>query len=321
LWFDRADGYQALQVTRCSLDGGFLIAGRGNGSVIAEGARQEANGWMLRLNPIGDVQWRIDVEGSSSNGMADAIELEDHSYVAAGSGRRDYRRNEPGGNNVILAKTEPDPLVYELAPLTPLDSTMNFGEVYIDSLVVRQLTFTNSGLRFGEIYELLLLEGSDVFAVDLDTALRLYPGDTASIAVGFLPCADTTFSGVIRYVTGTEIDTDTIEIALTGRGIPPNAVDRDKRDAYPMRCRISRAYPNPFNGETRLTYELPSAGSVRMAIFDETGREVARLLNDEPREAGRHQIVWNSEQAPARVYICRLESGTASSSLKLVITK
>jgi len=40
---------------------------------------------------------------------------------------------------------------------------------------------------------------------------------------------------------------------------------------------LSSAYPNPFNYYTRLSFELPAASEVRLAVYDLLGREVAVL--------------------------------------------
>ena len=48
-------------------------------------------------------------------------------------------------------------------------------------------------------------------------------------------------------------------------------------------------YPNPFNPKTTIQFELPNTQHARVAIYDVAGRLV-RLLLDESRPAGRHQL-------------------------------
>jgi N-acetylmuramoyl-L-alanine amidase len=89
-------------------------------------------------------------------------------------------------------------------------------------------------------------------------------------------------------------------------------------------------YPNPFNPSTRLSYDLASAGSVTLTVYDLLGREVRRLVNGQ-QPAGRHTVEWDGSGVAAKtssgVYIARLhvtdETGASiySASLKLLMMK
>ena len=51
-------------------------------------------------------------------------------------------------------------------------------------------------------------------------------------------------------------------------------------------------HPNPFNPRTIVRFANPAEGRVRLAVYDLRGRRV-RLLVDERRAAGRHEILWD----------------------------
>ncbi|MBN1995917.1 T9SS type A sorting domain-containing protein [candidate division KSB1 bacterium] len=51
-------------------------------------------------------------------------------------------------------------------------------------------------------------------------------------------------------------------------------------------------FPNPFNPDTSIMYELPKAGHVKLQIIDVLGHMVSVLV-DERQEKGVHQIRWN----------------------------
>jgi hypothetical protein len=63
--------------------------------------------------------------------------------------------------------------------------------------------------------------------------------------------------------------------------------------------------PNPSPGGAMLRFRLPAAARVRLAAFDVTGREVARLA-DGSLPAGEHFVPVSDERWPAGVYLYRL---------------
>jgi flagellar hook assembly protein FlgD len=88
---------------------------------------------------------------------------------------------------------------------------------------------------------------------------------------------------------------------------------------------LARNEPNPFGSETLIRYSLPSAGAVRLHVYDVQGREVARLV-DRLESAGSHQAHWNGltrrgQPAPAGVYYYKLEEGTKSLSGRMILLR
>jgi flagellar hook assembly protein FlgD len=63
---------------------------------------------------------------------------------------------------------------------------------------------------------------------------------------------------------------------------------------------------------------------VRAEIFDVAGRRVARLVNEQRMEAGRHSLVWDGRgRSGARlesgVYYVRVSAGPHSAETRLVL--
>ncbi|MBD3366630.1 MAG: T9SS type A sorting domain-containing protein [Candidatus Eisenbacteria bacterium] len=80
--------------------------------------------------------------------------------------------------------------------------------------------------------------------------------------------------------------------------------------------------PNPFVSSSQLAFALPSAQSVRLDLYDVTGRHV-RTLVDERLPAGEHAASWDGRADDGRpcsagVYFARLSAGEESVSGKLV---
>jgi hypothetical protein len=83
--------------------------------------------------------------------------------------------------------------------------------------------------------------------------------------------------------------------------------------------------PNPFNPMTRIEYDLPKSGRVRLDVFSAAGNLVV-TVEDAFREAGRRQVVWNGTDAagralPSGVYFARLEAGEETAVHTMVLLK
>lgn len=88
---------------------------------------------------------------------------------------------------------------------------------------------------------------------------------------------------------------------------------------------LGRPYPNPVGGPgnpfVTFAYTLRETARVRLSIYDLTGREVARLV-DEPREAGlQPDAYWYPGGAASGVYICSLVAGSATEAVKFVVLR
>lgn len=84
-------------------------------------------------------------------------------------------------------------------------------------------------------------------------------------------------------------------------------------------------YPNPFNPQTTLAFELGRTGQTTLRVVGLDGRLV-RTLVDGTMDAGRHEIVWNGTDASgARVasgtYFVQLRAAEASESRKVTLIK
>ncbi len=76
----------------------------------------------------------------------------------------------------------------------------------------------------------------------------------------------------------------------------------------PVTLHLHPNYPNPFNAQTTVPYELDRAGRVRLSLFDAAGREV-RVVRDRWHTAGRHTVSVDAAALPSGLYFIRLESG------------
>jgi flagellar hook assembly protein FlgD len=82
---------------------------------------------------------------------------------------------------------------------------------------------------------------------------------------------------------------------------------------------------NPYNPQTRIAYALPSAGQVRLEIFDVRGRLLTTLV-DGHCDPGEYTVTWRGtndrgQPVASGVYLARLATGTKQLTQKLVIAR
>ncbi len=88
----------------------------------------------------------------------------------------------------------------------------------------------------------------------------------------------------------------------------------------PKSFQLFQSYPNPFNPNSTIRYDLPQASDVSLILCDILGREVARLV-DGYVEPGYHEVQWNGRELASSIYIARLVTPEYSKSIKMVLLK
>ena len=79
-------------------------------------------------------------------------------------------------------------------------------------------------------------------------------------------------------------------------------------------------YPNPFNPETTIRFDLPTTALVDVSAYNLAGQRVETLVRDQ-MPAGSHSVVWFAGEHPSGVYIIRLEAGELSETQKVLLAK
>jgi hypothetical protein len=75
----------------------------------------------------------------------------------------------------------------------------------------------------------------------------------------------------------------------------------------PSKFNISQNYPNPFNPVTKIDYELPFDSKVNIRIYDISGREIQKLVNEQ-KPAGFYTVNLNAENLASGMYFYRIEA-------------
>jgi len=84
---------------------------------------------------------------------------------------------------------------------------------------------------------------------------------------------------------------------------------------------LEQNYPNPFDDATYIAFKLRRPENVYLEVFDITGKCVARLINNESCETGRHVVTFDRKafSAPPGFYYYHLRYGDTSIIKKMLI--
>ncbi len=127
------------------------------------------------------------------------------------------------------------------------------------------------------------------------------------------------------YVTALYSDTN-----YEGESEPSNSVEVtilrvDSMDETPSVTELISNYPNPFNPDTTIQFNLANADFVTIDVFNVRGQKVVTLIDDY-LESGKHSVVWNgrdytNNQVSSGVYFYRMSSKDYSSIKKMIMMK
>jgi len=97
-------------------------------------------------------------------------------------------------------------------------------------------------------------------------------------------------------------------------------------EILPARFALREIYPNPFNPQATIAFELPQAIPVDLLIYDVAGRLVDVVMQGELGVRGLNEAVWQGTtrhggEAPAGVYHCRLVAGGEVAVKRMVLVK
>ena len=89
---------------------------------------------------------------------------------------------------------------------------------------------------------------------------------------------------------------------------------------------LHEAYPNPFNPQTTISFDLPQRARASLRVYAVTGDLVRTLLNDGMARQGRNEFVWDGRDDAGRrissgVYFYSLQVGEFAATRRMVLLK
>lgn len=88
----------------------------------------------------------------------------------------------------------------------------------------------------------------------------------------------------------------------------------------PEHFSLFQNYPNPFNPNTNIKFQVAKLSDVKLIIYDEMGREIETLINEELKP-GIYEAEWDASNYPSGVYFYKLMTSEFTETRKMVLVK
>ncbi|MDD3577485.1 MAG: carboxypeptidase regulatory-like domain-containing protein, partial [Candidatus Cloacimonetes bacterium] len=95
-------------------------------------------------------------------------------------------------------------------------------------------------------------------------------------------------------------------------------------DVIPVTATVLNGnYPNPFNPETTISYDIKDASQVSLEVYNLKGQLVRSLVNQN-QNSGRYRVVFDGRDSKGNplssgIYLYRLNTGSYTSTRKMML--
>ncbi len=211
--------------------------------------------------------------------------------------------------DLVLAPSTPLPLQDFL--LIEYKPVINFGYTHTDNSILLSWEPPSEPFYLVTGYKVTRRMNAGAFQTVLETTDTFY-------SEVFAEHGSYQYYVQALYVPGESLPTEVLSVNypfLQGTEDNPN----------PMVTRLQYNYPNPFNIETAISFDLAVPGNVQLRIFNLRGQLVNTLCNTE-LGAGRHSFLWHGQDSSnARVasgiYFYRLSAPKYTQTRKMLLLK
>jgi len=252
-------------------------------------------------------------------------------YNASSSKYRDTLTNWSGAKSlpadIIVTSEEQlitnDPTYFEL-PLRISSKVNDFSAMGLElnypdkdfklvSATMPKITDKNGTVKINPSFEDIVANDNDLLVTDKDGVIRVVYATTNHFDV-----APNDIMIVLGFRSLKNMDQGALEFKLSGTGVIGNQYGEEHDDTYLLMPKVLiqgdetdpgfelSGYPNPFNGEATITYNLPEDGTVKVKVYNAIGELVSELVNGS-QETGKHSVVFSQKKLPAGIYTINFE--------------
>jgi hypothetical protein len=173
------------------------------------------------------------------------------------------------------------------------------------------ITITNN-------HEDMTLSG-DIYGIpnyEMPSNYEIAPLENIQMDVTFTPPEANNYSGDI-IITCNDPDFQVISLHVNGTGINT----ANDNEIVPTKAKLIGNYPNPFNPETKIEYQLNDQQDVQIVIYNLKGEKVKTFSN----LAGESAIIWNGtdqqgNKIASGIYLYKI-AGSDNPPRKMILLK
>jgi len=106
----------------------------------------------------------------------------------------------------------------------------------------------------------------------------------------------------------------------------PTSINDDYVTGPPERSQLIGNFPNPFNPETQIAFQLAGRERVKLEVFNIKGQLISTVIDGQFFDEGFHSIRWDSrdkrgDELPSGVYFYQLTTDNAREQKKMLLLK
>ncbi|MBT8378769.1 MAG: T9SS type A sorting domain-containing protein, partial [Ignavibacteria bacterium] len=289
--------YSVMQTS----DDGYIIVGEttsfGNGNDDA---------WLVRTNSIGDTLWTKSFGGAESDEGHSVIQTSDGGFVIAG-----VKESSVTYDDMWLIKTNSSG---EMLWEKTYDYGVGDNEEGNSVVQTSDGGFAICGLgtNISGFSEDILIIRTDELG---DTLWTIAYGDS-SYDVG---------NSIIQSSDGGYVVAGTEESFLSWTNFLLMKIESDLLPSVdekfiPSEFSLSQNFPNPFNPNTIIKYQIPEISFITLKVFDVVGNEVVTLVNEE-LSAGEYEVEFDGSGLSSGIYFYQLKAGNFIQTKKMILLK
>lgn len=256
----------------------------------------------------------------SNNTMAQISlfnELEYYSVPIISYGYGEYSEinnviNDESGIYVIAKKNMVSPGVGSFS-LIKISQSINFNQEILVNVATHY---------FAPMF--LVKNGSSIYFA-MGTTIARY--DLNTTGVGWQTVLSTSYGDIAKsmFIVGDKLVASFEHSGYYGYFITLDLQDVTIDDNVAIPEVIVSSYPNPFNLQTNIRFDIPKTGQVTLQIYNIKGQLIRTLVN-EIKSAGGHEVIWNGrdkygEDVSGGIYFYKISSGKFSSTRKIILMK
>ncbi|MGB5896383.1 MAG: aryl-sulfate sulfotransferase [Ignavibacteriaceae bacterium] len=187
--------------------------------------------------------------------------------------------------------------------LTANSYRIDFEYIPVNTSETKELVITNNS---DEVLQITSnYSRSSMFSVVDSFPITLQPYQNRILQIQFFPDSIGVFSDDIHLRMQKENEMIAQVIHVLGYSGP--SADVELENNYPNKFSLTQNFPNPFNPNTTIKYQIPEISVVTIKVYDVLGNEIKTLVNQE-KSVGSYEVEFGATNSPSGIYFYRLQA-------------